>query len=276
MQSYVQSINRQSWFKFSADHWPVAIILMLSIVDFVMYFAIDNLAVFCGYYLIMIIPKGVISAWNHHHQHVLTLRSNALNRLLEFFYALHTGVTTHLWRLHHVLGHHKNFLDQEKDESRWRRKDGSQMGVVEYTLNVAITAYPRGFKVGKQHPKLMNSFLMFTAITFSFVAVMVWHKPVAGIFLFILPMITSLIFTAYVTYEHHAGLDTENEFTASYNSLNPLFNRLTGNLGYHTAHHHKQGVHWSNLPQLHASIADKIPDNLIQQKVVTRRVSGGG
>lgn len=275
MQSYVQSINRHSWFKYSADHWPVTIILLLSIVDFVMYFAIDNLLVFTGYYLIMIIPKGIISAWNHHHQHVLTLRNNALNRLLEFFYALHTGVTTHLWRLHHVLGHHQNFLDQEKDESRWRRKDGSQMGVVEYTLNVAITAYPRGFRVGKQHPKLLTSFLMFTAITFAFVAVMVWHKPVAGIFLFILPMITSLIFTAYVTYEHHAGLDTENEFTASYNSLNPLFNRLTGNLGYHTAHHYKQGVHWSNLPQLHATIADKIPAVLIQNKVVTRRVSAG-
>jgi fatty acid desaturase len=39
---------------------------------------------------------------------------------------------------------------------------------------------------------------------------------------------------------------------------------VTGNLGYHTAHHYKQGVHWSKLPALHEKIKDKIPDNLIK------------
>jgi len=41
-----------------------------------------------------------------------------------------------------------------------------------------------------------------------------------------------------------------------------LFNFLTGNLGYHTAHHYKQGLHWSKLPELHASIAHRIPPQL--------------
>jgi len=36
---------------------------------------------------------------------------------------------------------------------------------------------------------------------------------------------------------------------------------LSGNLGYHTAHHYKPGVHWSKLPELHAKIADRIPDD---------------
>ena len=88
-------------------------------------------------------------------------------------------------------------------------------------------------------------------------------------------MITSLLFTAYVTYEHHSGLDTQNEFEASYNNLDPLFNRLTGNLGYHTAHHHKQGVHWSKLPALHAKIEDKIPEHLYQKSILTRVFLGG-
>ncbi|WP_399323377.1 fatty acid desaturase [Thiomicrorhabdus lithotrophica] len=38
------------------------------------------------------------------------------------------------------------------------------------------------------------------------------------------------------------------------------FNTLTGNLGFHTAHHYKQGgVHRSKLPALHEKIKDKIP-----------------
>jgi len=264
--------KRNNWeiFRHKEDRWPVFIILALTVVDFMLYFTVDNIVVLSVYYLLMVIPKGVICAWNHHHQHLFTFRRAFLNRSLEFAYALHTGVTTHLWRLHHVLGHHLNFLDQEKDESRWKRKDGTQMGVLEYTLNVALTAYPRGYGVGKRHPKQQSTFLIYTTITFAIVAALVWYNPVAGLMLFVLPMITGLLFTAYVTYDHHSGLDTDNEFEGSYNNLDPLFNRLTGNLGYHTAHHHRQGVHWSKLPVLHAKIEHKIPDELCLKSIFTR------
>ena len=257
-----------SIFRHVEDRWPIFIVLMLTVLDFVLYFTVSNLTFLFAYYLLMIIPKGIICAWNHHHQHIFTFRNTVLNRGLEFAYALHTGVTTHLWRLHHVLGHHLNFLDQEKDESRWERKDGSQMGMIEYTLNVALTAYPRGYAVGRRYPKQLKPFLVYTVITFAIVGALVWYKPVSGIMLFVLPMITSLVFTAYVTYDHHSGLDTENEFEASRNKLSPLYNLLTGNLGYHTAHHHKQGVHWSKLPELHKKIQDKIPEYLYRKSVI--------
>jgi len=272
MQKTHKAIKTNSIFRYKEDRWPVFIILMLSIFDLVMYFAIDNVKAFIVYYLIMIIPKGIISAWNHHHQHIFTFRNSILNRILEFFYALHTGVTTHLWRLHHVLGHHLNFLDQTKDESRWQRQDGTQMGALEYTLNVALTAYPRGYKVGKRHPKQLKPFLVYSSVTFILVALLTWYHPMASLFLFILPMITSLLFTSYVTYKHHTGLNTQNEFEASYNNLNPVFNFLTGNLGYHTAHHHKQGVHWSKLPALHETIADKIPASLYQTSLIAPKL----
>ena len=272
MQSSRKVSKQNSIFRYKEDRWPVATILVLTTLDFMMYFLLDSLLVFFVYYLVMIIPKGIICAWNHHHQHLFTFRNTMLNRILEFFYALHTGVTTHLWRLHHVLGHHLNFLDQSKDESRWQRKDGTQMGAIEYTLSVALTAYPRGYGVGKRHPKQLKPFLVYTLVTVLIVALLIWYKPVAALFLFVLPMVTSLLFTSYVTYKHHTGLDTQNEFEASYNNLNPIFNFFTGNLGYHTAHHHKQGVHWSKLRALHDSIVDKIPEALLQNSVITHRV----
>ena len=254
-------------FRYKEDRWPVFIILALTALDFLLYFTVDNMFFLTAYFLIMLLPKGIICAWNHHHQHLFTFRQSPLNRGLEMAYALHTGVTTHLWRLHHVLGHHLNFLNQEKDESRWKRKDGKHMGPIEYTLSVGLTAYVRGYKVGKKHPKQLRTFLIFSGITFSLVAVLVALNPAGGIMLFVLPMIFSLFFTAYVTYDHHSGLDTQNEFEASFNNLSPIFNRLTGNLGYHTAHHHKQGVHWSRLPSLHAKIADKIPEHLYKKSL---------
>jgi fatty acid desaturase len=251
-------------FKYAEDRIPVAIILCISAIDFYLYFLTDNLWFFSLYWLIMIIPKGKICAWNHHHQHTHTFRNRVLNRILEFFYALHTGVSTNLWLLHHVLGHHVNYLDQSLDESRWQRKNGTRMGELEYSLNVASTAYYRGYQVGKTHPKIQKEFLLFSALTFAIVTALFIYQPVATLFLFILPMISGLLLTSWATYEHHAGLDTDNSFEASNNNLHPFFNLLTGNLGYHTAHHYKQWVHWSKLPALHKIIETKIPPALIK------------
>jgi len=254
-------------FKYAADRLPVAIILSLSVLDFALYFFVENVWILAGFWILMIIPKGNICAWNHHHQHILTFNQMWLNRILEFFYALHTGITTNLWILHHVLGHHQNFLDQTKDESRWQKKSGEKMGGVRYTLDVAGTAYFRGFKVGKRFPQVQKVFMLYAFITFSIVAVLTYFNPIGALFLFILPMITSLILTAWATYNHHSGLDTENEFEASRNNLNRYYNLVTGNLGYHTAHHHQQGVHWSLLPELHEKIKEHIPSDLIKNQV---------
>lgn len=252
-------------FKHKEDILPVSLVLVLTLIDFTLYFTIDSPAVLAGYWLLMLVPKGVVCAWNHHHQHTMTFRSAALNRLLELAYAFHTGATSNLWVLHHVLGHHHNFLDQSKDESRWMRKDGKTMGEIEYTLNVALTSYYRGYQVGKRFPKAQKVFLVFSLITLVLLLGLIAYHPMQSLFIFVLPMIISLLFTSWVTYDHHSGLHTDNQFEASYNILGRWFNILTGNLGYHTAHHYKQGVHWSKLPALHEQIKDRIPAQLYRK-----------
>lgn len=251
-------------FKHPKDRIPVAVILLLSALDFCLYFLINNVYLLAGFWVLMVIPKSQVCAWNHHHQHNSTFRYKPLNRLLEFFYALHTGVTSNLWVLHHVLGHHHNYLDQAVDESRWKRKDGSTMGELEYTLVIAGTAYSRGYKVGKKYPKLQKEFLLYAGLTAVFLALVTWYRPIPALFIFVLPMIMGLLFTAWTTYDHHSGLNTDNEFEASANNINYWYNLFTGNLGYHTAHHYKQGLHWSSLPGLHETIKQKIPQRLIK------------
>ncbi|MGB0867731.1 MAG: fatty acid desaturase, partial [Granulosicoccaceae bacterium] len=257
--------RRDNVFKHKEDRLPTLLIVTLTVIDFILYFNVESPWVLLAYWIVMIIPKGTICAWNHHHQHAATFKSVPLNRLMEQVYALHSGQTTNLWLLHHVLGHHYNFLDQTKDESRWKREDGAKMGVLEYTLDVTLTAYPRAYQVGKakpMHARHLHAFVLFGSVTALILLALVLYKPLQGFFLFALPMFVSLMFTAWTTYDHHAGLDTDNEFEASYNIINPLFNKLTGNLGYHTAHHYRQGVHWSKLPALHEKIKHKIPDEL--------------
>ena len=264
-----------SLFKHSEDRLPVLVAVGLTALDFTMYFTVRSPWLLMGYWLLMAMPKGVVSAWNHHHQHVPVFRSPTLNRLLELSYALHTGMTTNAWLLHHVLGHHQNFLDQTKDESRWQRRDGTMAGVLEYTFNVALTAYPRAFRVGRRFRAHQRRFVLFTALTMTLVIALVAFRPFAWIVLFALPMICSLLFTAWVTYDHHAGLDTDDQFQASRNNLNKTFNWLTGNLGYHSAHHHRQGVHWSKLPELHARIGHQIPAHLYRKSTFSGLLPNG-
>ena len=249
-------------FKYPEDRLPVFIISLFTLLDFTVYFMVDNTWLLLGFYLLMIWPKGIICAWNHHHQHTPTFSSKWLNYLLEQFYALHTGATSKLWVLHHVLGHHHNYLDQSRDESRWKDKNGKLMSRSRYSFDVATTAYYRAWQVGKKHPRPLKVFFIAGSITLLIVATLTWYRPVPALFCFILPMMTSLLFTAWVTYAHHAGLDVDNDFEASHNIMSPIYNRLTGNLGYHTAHHFKQGLHWSRLPELHEQIKDKIPQHL--------------
>ncbi len=252
------------FFRFAADRIPVMLVLLIGALDFAIYFSVDSAAWLSLYALVMILPKGIVCAWNHHHQHSMTFHGSALNRFLEFVYALQTGVTTNLWVLHHVQGHHKNFLDQSRDESRWKFRNGRIMNPLEYTLSVSATAYYRGYLVGRRFPRLQRDFILFSSLTFVAVAFLCWLRLVPALFVFVLPMIVSLMFTSWVTYDHHAGLDVEDQFEGSYNNMNPLFNLLTGNLGYHTAHHYRQGLHWSKLPELHEKIKHRIPENLIR------------
>lgn len=256
-------------FRYSADRLPVGVVLLFSVIDFSVYLLVDSVVWLFAYMLLMILPKGVICAWNHHHQHTRTFYSQPLNRVLEFFYALHTGVTTNLWVLHHVLGHHRNYLDQSSDESAWQRADGTRMNVIEYTLNIAGTAYQRGYRVGKKFPRVQRDFIVYGLLTLTGVLALIWYKPAAGLLVFALPMVISLLFTSWVTYDHHSGLDTDDVFAASHNNTGKIYNVLTGNLGYHTAHHYRQGLHWSKLPELHEKLVGSIPPELITNGVMT-------
>lgn len=249
-------------FRYREDRIPVAIFVAYFALDVMVFFMAESLAFLAFWLVLGIIPKACIAAWNHHHQHLMTFKPRVLNRLLEVVYAFHTGVTSHAWVLHHVVGHHQNYLDQERDESRWKRKSGNKMGMIEYSFSVMLTAYPRSFRVGLRHRKHMRVFLGMALAVATLLGLAFWYNPVNALMVFALPMALALFFTAMATYKHHSGLETDNEYEASYNILNPLYNVCTGNLGYHTAHHVKCGVHWSRLPRLHAKMAAKIPAEL--------------
>lgn len=246
-------------FRHEADRAPIALIALFFACDLAVYALVDSPVWLAAWVVLGLVPRGGVCAYNHHHQHLPVFRSALLNRALEIMYGLQTGVTSHGWVLHHSLGHHVNYLDQRRDESRWRRDDGSQMHEVEYALVVAGTAYPRMWQVTRRLPRYTRVFVGMAALTLAIVATLVVLRPVPALFVFVVPMTLMVFHTAWATYSHHAGKKTSSHFVASNNILHRGYNVLTGNLGYHTAHHYKPGIHWSQLPALHDAIAHQIP-----------------
>lgn len=250
-------------FRHKIDRVPVALIVLLFLLDLLVYFSVQSPLALVGWAALALLGKNFAAAWNHHHQHVPTFRQVALNRLLEIVYMFHTGISTNVWVLHHNLGHHLNYLDQEKDESGWKRKDGKTMGVFEYTATIALTGYPRAWRVGRKHPKFQQGLIGMGIVNLALLALLTAYNPLNTMIVFVIPMILVYIGTCWCTYYHHADLTTDDPLHASHNVTNRLYNILTGNLGYHTAHHMKQALHWSKLPELHRQIEHQIPAHLI-------------
>lgn len=248
-------------FRYKADRVPVLLFTLLFVIDLTLFFTVEDKLIIFLWFVLTIYLKGNICAWNHHHQHVATFRSTFLNRLLEIIYGFQTGATAKAWTLHHVLGHHQNYLDQSKDESRWMRPDGKTMGVLEYIFKVTATIHYRIYLVGKKHPRVFRTYTFWLGIQLLILSAFYAINWYNAFFLFGFPMVVGLTLTVWATYDHHSDLDTKNELEGSRNIIHPFYNLMTGNLGYHTAHHIKQGVHWSLLPALHEEIADKIPDH---------------
>lgn len=246
-------------FRYKEDRVPVLLLVLIFAVDVAVYRTVDTWWVLLAYGLLSLLPKAGACAFNHHHQHVSTFTHWLPNRLLELVYALTTGVTSQAWVLHHSVGHHVNYLDQTKDESRWARADGSVMGEWEYSFVTTATAYTRAWATGAKYPRQRRLFAGMFVVTLALVGGLVWYRPVPGLIVFGLIPLIALFGTALATWTHHAGRSTASHFVACNNILQPFYNRLTGNLGYHTAHHYKPGVHWSQLPRLHAEIQHLIP-----------------
>ena len=136
------------------------------------------------------------------------------------------------------------------------------MSRLKYTLKVGFLAYPMALKVGEQHPRSRHRLIQNMVLTGLVLGVLLAINWVNTLILFVLPMVGLLFMVVYVTYDDHAGLEPQDPYQASYNITDRWYNFFTCNLGYHTAHHLRCGLHWSQLPALHEEIKGKIPAHL--------------
>ena len=260
------SAHRGSILKYEADRGPVAYVLAMFALHVALWWYASPLVALAAT-LPLAITSMFIAPINHHHQHLNTFRAAWLNRFYDLALALQTGVAPYGWTLHHNLGHHLNYLNQHPhispDESAWTDRDGKQMGRVTYTIDMLLRHQSDMFQVGLKYRRYLRYWLAMKLPLYALIGAALWINPINTLLIFLIPGFLALTHTIWATYEHHAGCSTDGHLVGSLNRDNRIYNFLTGNLGLHTAHHKRPGVHWSLLPQLHDEIKHEIPDELI-------------
>jgi len=254
---------RSPLLRYSADWLPVSIVLGAFALHLVVYWSAPPTLALLALPLITTLST-LVAAFNHHHQHVNVFRSRWLNRVYDLMLAVQTGVGPYTWVLHHNLGHHLNYLNQppcqSPDESHWTRGDGRRMNRLEYTIHLFFHHRVDVYRIGRKHPRVFRNYLLMKVPCYAFAAAGLYFRPLNYLLVFLIPGVLTLIHTCWATYEHHAGHHADNHIDASVNRENALFNLLTCNLGLHTAHHMKPGLHWSELPKLHSAVRADIPE----------------
>ena len=264
------------YLKKTKDLWPVVITFFV--------FALQLTALFVpllwSIILIFIVLYccGTTAAFQHHHGHCAVFKKKKLNQILDSVMSLQSGITPYAWVLHHNIGHHGNYMNQYPqqehetiDASNWTREDGSVMSRWEYVWFNRTRMHNRCSDIGQKAQKIFTQYVLFRKIHFVVIAALLglgfwagaWLGLLTSLILFIgIPQLM-VLFVFETTYDHHSGLFTDDKHEASRNILGTFYNISRLNLGYHTAHHIKPGLHWSDLPEYHSSIEAKIPKELI-------------
>ena len=139
------------------------------------------------------------------------------------------------------------------------------MGVQEYATVLFGTGYLCAYRAGARFSGHRRAFVAMVLLQVTLLALLFFVNWVNALLPFALPMAISLYITSWHTYYHHAGLGADDDFEASFNIEHRWYNVLTGNLGYHTAHHLRGGLHWSLLSEFHGEIRGKIPADLFRE-----------
>jgi fatty acid desaturase len=111
-------------------------------------------------------------------------------------------------------------------------------------------------RLGKNRARALK---MERAILAGVIVLALWHDWQVFLLFNVLPWMLGLALLVGVNLLQHEGCDPDTPLGESRNFVGRAGNWLLFNNGFHTAHHLRPGLHWSELPALHASIRARLP-----------------
>jgi fatty acid desaturase len=262
--------------KYPVDALPITLVvatLALSILPFCVTMPVWALV---GVWIAVLYLRTFAPFIQHNHAHLPVFNARPLNLLYDVLLAQNTGYATALWELHHNRGHHRNFLDPDKDVAtvnypgtttampRWYY-------AVRGNLTIHRDAIRIGFDERRANRKSLLGKLSFELVVqLALTTIGFAISPWLTLGFFIVPNALSALLVWWQSYPHHHELATDSVYAASITDDHGFTNLMTFNIGHHTAHHEKPTLHWSLLPLRTARILHLIDPRCIRTRRDTK------
>jgi beta-carotene hydroxylase len=217
--------------------------------------------------LFMFFTTAVIS---HNHNHLGIWRTKPLNLLTSYWIAIFYGHPAVAWVPTHNQIHHK-LNNRPGDSSRSPKWfEGNHLAallVYPILTNLAQTRDINAFLKDlwqRDRAAFFSAASEYAVFFGAMVALFIvdWRK---ALLFFFIPQQVALFTIQVINYLQHIETDAYSDWNHSRNFVSKTLNLLLFNNGYHTVHHLKPGLHWSELPRLHAEHAGKIHPSLLQE-----------
>lgn len=201
----------------------------------------------------------------HNHLHFNIFRHSKLNFLLENIMNIVTGTTFSSMKIIHLINHHAT----ENKEGDWGRtkqfeQKSNLKSVTGYTLAtlVSFVKNKRTWLNNREGHVLKRRAQTEALILLVVYAIMLIVNPWNTLMYILIPhAICQFILIAF-NYLQHGACDADSPYNNSRNFTGKVLNFLLFNNGFHTVHHLKPALHWTEYPAFHASIKDRIDHHL--------------
>jgi len=254
-----------------AEVRQIGIVAVYWILLFSMFFvpACRNVLFFAGACYFSFLNAVVI----HNHLHQGIFRSKRLNlvwRAILSFGALYPASAN---IASHNLVHHHFDDDGQPD---WAAPE--QVGFRWHFLNLLHfpnVAGPQTFNgvsrwiAVQDRPEFQRQYLIEQIFGFGLTGVFLLIDPLNALFYIVLPQLWGARGILRINLIQHDRCDVTTDWNHSRNFVGRGFNWIMCNNGYHTIHHNKAGLHWSDLARVHdAEVKPKIDPSLDERSMV--------
>lgn len=209
---------------------------------------------------------------NHNHAHLPIWRYPILNRITDLWIGLLQGQPVFLFQPAHVDSHHRH-NQSPGDLTRVARHDtgNTLLGYLRFPFQVlpALQRLRRDHlrKCWHQDRAEFWWIMLQHLALLSLWATLVVLDPFKALIYVALPQLLGLHFLLASNYLQHAHAVAGSRHNHSRNFVGWI-NWFWFNVGYHTAHHDNERLHWTELPSAHAALLPDIRPALIERSVL--------
>jgi fatty acid desaturase len=210
---------------------------------------------------------------NHNHQHHPTFVPRSLNKGFGVLISLAMGIPATTIVAMHNYNHHV-YNNHDEDHVR--------VSVVNFRWNllnlllfpfVAVFHYlpakRRDLRAWKtERPQLHRQIWLERLILYPVLLTLAILGPLETLLYIVLPQLYGQWGILAINHVQHDGCDSESEHNHSRNFVGGWLNWWVFNNGYHTAHHLRPGLHWSQLPEFHKEIQHHIDPGLERRSLL--------